>query len=212
MSSKPLPPLFPTVAASVASPINLTPWVGMACTLDGRDKITKVAAYSSRFLAFWYAASDPAAASKFGDLKAHLTMSRKAFRIGKFLNEIEKIRKLMARPTFDPLEGDEKDERVKPANALRTYQKALMILKCVGLGGFWVSENILLLTRGSSFLYRDDKDTQKSLAKTAQQVREGERAERSEASSVAWRMKPGSKLITGAVKHTVRSCSPPAYL
>jgi hypothetical protein len=87
-------------------------------------------------------------------------MSRKAFRIGKFLNEVEKSRVILSKPSV--AEGG--------AGGLRPYQKALMVGKCVGLGGFWAAENILLLTRGSSFLLRDDPDAQKSLAGRAQRT------------------------------------------
>ena len=158
-----LPPLLPSVATTLASPAGLTSWVSMASTLDGRDKITKTCAYSARLIAWYYAGSDAGTSAKFGDLKTHLTMSRKAFRIGKFLNEFEKIRVLLNRPTHDPDSGSP-----AAANSLLGYQKALMIAKCAGLAGFWTAENILLLTRGSSFLYRDDPSSQKSLARTAQ--------------------------------------------
>jgi hypothetical protein len=179
-SPKTLPPLLPTVAASLAAPTSLKPWVALSCTLDGRDKITKVCVYTARFLAFYHLSSAPATAAKYQEVKDHLTMSRKAFRIGKFLNEFEKIRVLLDRPTYDPREADEEageegDESVTeraapPAGSLRTYQKVLSIAKCVGLAGFWTAENILLLTRGASFLYRDDKDSQKSLARTAHET------------------------------------------
>ncbi len=103
---------FKTSVSSKASPLQLKSWIALSLTLDGRDKITKVVQYISRLLGFYYetlaASSGSAAAAatttttasyvfkakKFRKLYKALTSSRKAYRFGRTLIEIEKLQSM----------------------------------------------------------------------------------------------------------------------
>lgn len=78
-----------------ANPLTLTSWSALALTLDGRDKITKVFQYSARLLAWWFAGTGSKHLSfRFSTLYKSLANSRKAFRLGRSLIEIEKLRNM----------------------------------------------------------------------------------------------------------------------
>ena len=75
------------------SAFKLESWVALSLTLDGRDKITKVFQYVSRFLAWWLVAvGRDRQAERFEALKTSLTTSRKAFRLLRSLIEYHKLR------------------------------------------------------------------------------------------------------------------------
>lgn len=103
--------------ATKASPLVMNSWIGTALTLDGRDKITKVIQYSSRFLGFYYETiadkiangtiSDTRSATslrlielflsratRFRNLQKSLTKSRKAYRLGRTMIELEKLKNI----------------------------------------------------------------------------------------------------------------------
>ena len=75
-----------------ASPSELHSWVSLALTLDGRDKVTKVFQYSARTLAWWFAGTNQA--QRFNALKASLTTSRKAYRLGRSIIEFQRLRSM----------------------------------------------------------------------------------------------------------------------
>jgi len=96
----------------------LKPWVALSLSLDGRDKITKIMQYLSRLLAWRCeglaaavaasaaALSSPSAlsnhewlvlATKFRSAQAKLTESRKAYRLGRSLVELHRLRNLMGK-------------------------------------------------------------------------------------------------------------------
>lgn len=115
---------FITSISSKASPFTLKSWIALSLTLDGRDKITKVIQYTSRFLGFYYEtlakgmiqdssssssnesnnnaavvgsimyASYVFKAKKFRRLYKALTSSRKAYRFGRTFIEIEKLKSM----------------------------------------------------------------------------------------------------------------------
>jgi hypothetical protein len=89
-SSLPYVSLRPGLAKK--QPLCLRTWSQLVLTLDGRDKFTKVLQYLSRFLAWWLAATSPNAAQRCGALKASLISSRKAFRLGRSMIEVQKLR------------------------------------------------------------------------------------------------------------------------
>jgi hypothetical protein len=70
----------------------LQSWIAMSLTLDGRDKLTKSAQYASRMLAWWYLGRPQA--QRFEALKVALTSSRKAYRLGRSVIEVQKLRQL----------------------------------------------------------------------------------------------------------------------
>ena len=120
IGAPPLPPLslsapqIPLICLSAglsrkASPSQLKSWVALSLTLDGRDKITKCCQYASRLLAWYYetlasslggnlltndatVAQLLQKAQKLRGLQAKLTESRKAYRLGRSLVELDKLR------------------------------------------------------------------------------------------------------------------------
>lgn len=78
-----------------ATPFAINSWTALALTLDGRDKITKVFQYLSRFLGWWLAGGSHKNQSiRFIALYKSFATSRKAFRMGRSFMELEKIRKI----------------------------------------------------------------------------------------------------------------------
>jgi hypothetical protein len=78
-----------------ATPWAIQPWAALVLTLDGRDKITKVLQYASRFLGWWLAGGSHKNQSvRFTTLYKSLAMSRKAFRLGRSFIELEKLRSM----------------------------------------------------------------------------------------------------------------------
>eukprot|EP00980_Cylindrotheca_fusiformis_P027112 scaffold18886_cov108-Cylindrotheca_fusiformis.AAC.3 len=76
-----------------ASPLAIKSWASLALTLDGRDKITKVLQYVSRFLGWWFAGGRFNNQSlRFNALYKTLANSRKAYRLGRSFIELEKLR------------------------------------------------------------------------------------------------------------------------
>ena len=75
------------------TPRAIKPWAALALTLDGRDKITKILQYTSRFLG-WYLAGGTfkTQSIRFTALYKALANSRKAFRLGRSMIELEKLR------------------------------------------------------------------------------------------------------------------------
>ena len=75
-------------------------WIALSLTLDGRDKITKLLQYVSRFLGWWFLSKMRTDRSclghgrRFTSLYKSLGKSRKAFRLGRSINEIHKISSL----------------------------------------------------------------------------------------------------------------------
>jgi Peroxisomal biogenesis factor 11 (PEX11) len=75
------------------TPFALKSWNSMVLTLDGRDKITKLFQYLCRLLSWWFAGRGRNQLSlKFLGLSTSLSNSRKAFRLGRSLIELEKLR------------------------------------------------------------------------------------------------------------------------
>merc|ERR1712183_598920 len=71
--------------SSKSSALDPSSWVKLMLSLDGRDKITKIIQYSSRFLAYY------TQQKRFSNLQNSLTHSRKAFRFGRSFIEIYKL-------------------------------------------------------------------------------------------------------------------------
>jgi len=141
-------------------PLNLSNFVAMTLTLDGRDKVTKIIAYLSRLLAFYYSSRSPNLSSRLASLKSALQMSRKPFRLFKSLNEVHKLRLLHSRPHHGP-------GSAPSPGSLPLYKKVCQAGKIVGLCGFWAADNVVFLTRGTPFLHPDSPDDRRRLAKRA---------------------------------------------
>lgn len=158
---------------SKASPYVLKSWTLLSQTLDGRDKITKIIQYTSRFLGYYYEVlllnqikyhtSDVVLASttwmekarKFRNLQKALMQSRKAYRFGKSLVELQKLKEmgLFQRTAFycrrfifcDGRVGGAKVE-VRSQHHPPVWKIISRIFRVVGLAGFWLGDNV-------SFLY-----------------------------------------------------------
>lgn len=109
---------FTSSIASKATPLALKSWVTLSLTLDGRDKITKLIQYTSRLLGYYFevlavSCSSSAVlkindtshhsndvikwmekAQRFRNLQKALTQSRKAYRFGRSLAEVQKLREM----------------------------------------------------------------------------------------------------------------------
>mmetsp|Transcript_4205 Transcript_4205/g.4777 ORF Transcript_4205/g.4777 Transcript_4205/m.4777 type:complete len:477 (-) Transcript_4205:1498-2928(-) len=83
--------------------LEIKAWIAMSLSLDGRDKITKVLQYLSRFLAWWFLSkvNSPAYAAAHGHRLTNffksLSTSRKAFRLGRSIDELYKLGELLSR-------------------------------------------------------------------------------------------------------------------
>lgn len=106
-----------------ASPMELHSWVALALTLDGRDKVTKLFQYTARTLAWWFVGTNQA--QRFNALKASLTISRKAYRLGRSLIEFHRLRSMGLLETIgwhlrQHAEGDDEP----PPNPKCLYRRA----------------------------------------------------------------------------------------
>ncbi|CAB9518171.1 Peroxisomal biogenesis factor 11 (PEX11) [Seminavis robusta] len=123
----------------------LASWVKLALTLDGRDKITKVFQYSARMLAWWFAGQTNQV-KRFKAVQASLTTRRKAYRLGRSLIEIQKIRDSgVLELFFDPTTSG-KNAKADPA-----WKIIGSALKMIGLLGFWAGDNVNFLTGSGLF-------------------------------------------------------------
>lgn len=141
------PAMVPVVSfreglAKKATPFALASWVKLALTLDGRDKITKVCQYSARMLAWWFVGTSQA--KRFKATQASLTTSRKAFRLGRSLIEIQKIRDSGFLELFFGRPGSCK--KSDP-----TWKIVGTALKMIGLMGFWAGDNVNFLAGSGLF-------------------------------------------------------------
>jgi hypothetical protein len=73
-------------------------WFAVALTLDGRDKITKFLQYAARLVAWYFTGTRQQA--RFAALKSSLANSRKAFRLGRSLIEVHRLRLMGVLPVF----------------------------------------------------------------------------------------------------------------
>lgn len=91
-----IPSFIATGLAQKASPLKVKSWIACALTLDGRDKITKLLQYLARLLGWWYLVyrHDKVLSSKFIGLFKSLSNSRKAFRLGRSLIELDKLQSM----------------------------------------------------------------------------------------------------------------------
>ena len=82
--------------------LNLDSITTLLLNLDGRDKVTKLLQYLCRFIVWWLAARSRQSSTdgirvsieRFAGLKTSLTNSRKAYRLGRSLVEVQKLRAL----------------------------------------------------------------------------------------------------------------------
>eukprot|EP00519_Triparma_laevis_P012051 CAMPEP_0182500546 /NCGR_PEP_ID=MMETSP1321-20130603/9471_1 /TAXON_ID=91990 /ORGANISM="Bolidomonas sp., Strain RCC1657" /LENGTH=257 /DNA_ID=CAMNT_0024705005 /DNA_START=115 /DNA_END=884 /DNA_ORIENTATION=- len=162
----PLPSLNSTITSTLA-PLSLQSFVTLSLTLDGRDKITKVIAYLSRLLSYYYLLTNsPHSSLRFSNLKSKLQESRKAFRLLKFLNEWLKLKKLIHTPTAREKEGKGEETREEEGKGMPVYRKIGMAGKIIGLAGFWTADNISYLSK-ASFIYPTQPAKSAKLAKKA---------------------------------------------
>lgn len=124
-----------------ADPLALSSWVKLALTLDGRDKITKICQYASRMLAWWFIGSNQM--QRFKALQTSLTNSRKAFRLGRSVIELHKIRESGFLEIF--FDG------ATAAKESESWKEIGNALKMIGLCGFWAGDNVNFLSISGLF-------------------------------------------------------------
>lgn len=135
-----------------ATPLALASWVKLALTLDGRDKITKICQYSARLLAWFYLGSYQA--KRFKAVQTSLTTSRKAYRLGRSLIEIQKIRESGVLELI--FGGGSSGSFQKSDPAWKIIGNAM---KSAGLFGFWAGDNVSFLSGSGLFDdYREGVD------------------------------------------------------
>lgn len=139
---------------------SVAPWVALALSLDGRDKLTKVAQYVSRLLAWWWAGQRRS--MRFLDLKNSLTTSRKAFRLGRTFIELHRLQSLgllaswrwhLAHARWLPLRsllpygGSGGKVSSDPAPCHSPLELLGSTVKLLGLAGFWAADNVSFLVQ-----------------------------------------------------------------
>jgi len=141
----------------------LQSWTALVLTLDGRDKATKLLQYTTRLLAWWWKGTSNRNNNKVKRclaLKASLTISRKAFRLGRSFIEFHKLQNMVLFRTLawylkrqlffptaaiNPVEnlsqptGEEEEEIPSTTPLWKIIGTAI---KTIGLLGFWAGDNI----------------------------------------------------------------------
>lgn len=176
-----------------ASPFLVGSWTTLSLTLDGRDKITKFLQYWSRLLAYYYSSRrnatgvGSAAAAAWQALYTNLSFSRKAFRLGRSVVEIEKLRNLGLWTALS-LQGAGGKTTHQPTDDV--WKLVGTALKTLGLCGFWAADNLNFLTSigclddkklggGGTAMDRDADDHRTLQVRKARQMEWGIRANRS---------------------------------
>jgi len=156
---------FTSSIASKATPLAMDNWVTLSLSLDGRDKITKLIQYTSRLLGYCFevlAVSYSSSAlheindtslrcdrrmkwmenaKRFRNLQKALTQSRKAYRLGRSLAEVQKLKEMgllhwarlyLRRFIFrDPLNSPQDNEERDNGNEQQLYlQREHQINSC----------------------------------------------------------------------------------
>jgi len=103
---------------------------------DGRDKFTKLIQYCSRLLAWWLVGT---ARLRANSLKISLTTSRKAFRLGRSVIELQRLSDQGVLEWFLSKSCDKNGK--EPG-----WKKLGVALKTLGLMGFWAFDNVSFLT------------------------------------------------------------------
>jgi Peroxisomal biogenesis factor 11 (PEX11) len=161
-------PLVPSwkhgMAGKASGKMRITPWFDLAMTLDGRDKITKLLQYISRFLAWYYGSVKKSSsatatiqhmAERFANLKVALTNSRKAFRLGRTVMELQKVYKmnviatLLERFSQQQQQQQQQQKSLSSSNNSNNNNNITALIgtavKCLGLAGFWAGDNVNFL-------------------------------------------------------------------
>jgi len=133
-------------------------------SLDGRDKITKIIQYSSRFLAYY------TQQKRFSNLQNSLTHSRKAFRFGRSFIEIYKLwnlgifkkhkicdnicnqnqNKTFLRNVYHNIRSNFMSFDIQTLEN-KNWRSIFIALKILGLMCFWLGDNVFYLI-SSGFL------------------------------------------------------------
>ena len=133
-----------------ANPLQLRSWCQLLLTLDGRDKVTKLLQYWSRLLAWWLV-SGSAGQKRADALKASLTTSRKAFRLGRSLLELQKLNDIGFWEWLVGLKSSSSSSSSRSGKEDPAWKVLGNAVKTMGLLGFWAFDNASFLT-GSGVL------------------------------------------------------------
>jgi hypothetical protein len=166
------------------SVFSLSNWAALSLTLDGRDKITKTLQYLCRLLVWWYGrGNNKSRALPFNNLYKSLGTSRKAFRLGRFLIEFQKLKEMLTqmwngavttvpRPlttsfrmldSFSSFSLNNTSKNNGSASLTTPLWKSFGVsCKLVGLAGFWLGDNISYLSQTGFLSDRFVKDRTKA--------------------------------------------------
>jgi hypothetical protein len=126
-------------------------WCKLVQLLEGRDNITKLLQYISRFGAWYYchsSSSSQQVALRLTNLKTNLAQARKAFRLGRTFLELEKLYQLglwnkWIKNSF-MLGGDiVRKEKNDISNLI------FNAVRLCGMAGFWAADNMAFLISSS---------------------------------------------------------------
>ena len=100
---------------------------------QGRDKFNKVIQYGSRYMAYQLLTADPKSewGARFNKMFAFTRDCRKILRLMKWLNEYEKLEKLLASPQTPT-----------------STRNQLLVLAAVGMASYWFFDNMTYLVKG----------------------------------------------------------------
>lgn len=155
--------------ARKASAKTLSSWVALSLTLDGRDKITKTIQYTCRLIVWYYtsiAKTSKSISQPYKNLQLALTQARRAYRLGRFLVEFERLRGTIRsmitqanRPLLldrwfrsnnssstVPKSSSTYDKASETATVTALWTSVGISCKMLGLAGFWFGDNVFFLS------------------------------------------------------------------
>ena len=152
--------LYPLNIVQTASPFLLKNWIKVSLTLEGRDKLTKVLQYAARLIvwALLHNSPDnagpmPGIAKRFKLLQSNLSQSRKAYRLGRFLGEVEKLRRvgwfamfaLHANRSNNDLDDSTGDENDKTLCQHQQWKTTVGAVKTVSMLLYYAADSLSFL-------------------------------------------------------------------
>lgn len=137
--------------------------MSMIHTLDGRDKISKLLQYMSRFIAYYYVLNNQVDnAKRFNDMKSSISNSRKVYRLGRSLQEIYKIYTMNIYKVLI---------QQRQSNKEPLWKTVGNATKSACLAGFWGFDNVTYLAMSGFFdNYNTNNDSKKTNTMRRQQI------------------------------------------
>mmetsp|Transcript_22824 Transcript_22824/g.37788 ORF Transcript_22824/g.37788 Transcript_22824/m.37788 type:complete len:508 (-) Transcript_22824:34-1557(-) len=133
-----------------ASPQCIDSWISLSLTLDGRDKMTKWLQYMGRLLAWLLLSNENQNESRrWLAFSKQLSASRKAFRLGRSIVELQKLRKMgivcSLYHSLGAVRQRGNNNHDDKGNKTLNWKSIGSALKVMGLLGFWTADNVSFL-------------------------------------------------------------------